>query len=255
MKLVAQVKLQPTPEQQAALRATLEQANAACNAISATVWEAKTYRQFELHRLTYHDIKDAFGLSAQVVVRCIAKVVDAYKLDRNTQRAFKPRGAIAYDSRILSWNLDKLTVSIWTVAGRQRISFTAGEWALELLSAQRGESDLCYVDGAFHLLATCDVETPDPIAGEGFLGVDLGIKTIAADSDGERYSGSHLNNLRKRHFKLRQKWQAKGTKSARRLLKKRRRKERRMQKDVNHTIARRLVDKANAPRAVSLLRT
>lgn len=43
MKLTAQIKLQPTPEQSAALRATLERANAACNAISAAGWAAQTF--------------------------------------------------------------------------------------------------------------------------------------------------------------------------------------------------------------------
>jgi putative transposase len=35
MKLIAQVKLHPTPEQHAALLATLAEANSACDAISA----------------------------------------------------------------------------------------------------------------------------------------------------------------------------------------------------------------------------
>jgi putative transposase len=39
MKLVAQLKLNPTPEQHALLKATLERANAACNAISVYAWE------------------------------------------------------------------------------------------------------------------------------------------------------------------------------------------------------------------------
>ncbi|CAB1129488.1 protein of unknown function [Candidatus Hydrogenisulfobacillus filiaventi] len=67
---------------------------------------------------------------------------------------------------------------------------------------------------------------------------------IATDSDGETYSGGHLNGLRKRHAKLRQRLQQKGTKSAKRLLKKRRRKEHRFATDVNHRIAKRLVAKA-----------
>jgi IS605 OrfB family transposase len=53
-----------------------------------------------------------------------------------------------------------------------------------------------------------------------------------------------LNNLRKRHFKLRQRLQKKGTKSAKRLLKKRRQKEARFARDVNHWIAKELVKRA-----------
>lgn len=53
-----------------------------------------------------------------------------------------------------------------------------------------------------------------------------------------------VNGLRKRHAKLRQRLQKKGTKSAKRLLKKRRRKEHRFAIDINHRIAKRLVAKA-----------
>jgi predicted transposase len=52
MKLIAQVKLLATPEQAQMLRQTLEQANAACNYVSQQAWEAKSFRQFPLHKLT-----------------------------------------------------------------------------------------------------------------------------------------------------------------------------------------------------------
>jgi putative transposase len=120
MKLIAQIKLLPTPEQAQALRKTLEVANAACNYISDRAWESKIFRQFPLHKLTYYDVKEMFNLTAQVVVRCISKVADAYKLDRKNKRTFKPHGAIAFDNRILTYKLDKLELSIWTVTGRQK---------------------------------------------------------------------------------------------------------------------------------------
>jgi hypothetical protein len=47
MKLIAQVKLLPTPEQADALRHTLEQANVACRFVSDTAWETKTFRQYD----------------------------------------------------------------------------------------------------------------------------------------------------------------------------------------------------------------
>jgi len=244
MKLTAQVRLQPTPEQAKTLLATLERANAACDAISRIAWDNHTFNQYGIHRLCYHTIKDGFGLTAQVVVRCISKVADAYKLDRKTKRTFRPHGAIAYDDRILRWYIANSEVSIWTVDGRLRIPFVCGERQRQLLSGQRGESDLAYVDGVFYLFATCEIEEPAPSDIDGFLGVDLGVKNIATDSDGHVYSGNQVNGLRKRHDKLRAKLQAKGTKSARRLLKKRRRKESRFAKHVNHCIAKELVARA-----------
>ena len=131
MKLIAQVKLLPAPEQAQALRKTLEVANAACNYISDQAWESKTFRQFPLHKLTYYSVKEIFDLSAQMVVRAISKVADAYKLDRKAKRIFKPHGAIAFDNRILTYKLDRLELNIWTVAGRQKMSFACGKRQLE----------------------------------------------------------------------------------------------------------------------------
>ena len=112
MKLIAHLKLHPTPDQHAALLRTLDVANAACNAMSETAWQTQTFRQFDLHTLAYASSRDAWGLSAQLTVRCLSNVADAYKLDRKVQRVFRPHGSIAYDDRILRWNLHDPSVSI-----------------------------------------------------------------------------------------------------------------------------------------------
>lgn len=161
MKLTAKVKLQPTQNQYASLLDTLEQANAACNEISETAWQKRTFNQFGLHKLVYNAIRESTGLSAQVVVRCISKVADAYKLDKKTKRTFSLHGGIAYDARILRWYVDKQEVSIWTVDGRKRIPFACGRRQLELLQGQRGESDLCLIRGEFYLFAQVETEIPE----------------------------------------------------------------------------------------------
>jgi len=159
-------------------------------------------------------VRERFGLSSQVTVRCISKVADAYKLDRRTKRVFRKTGAIAYDSRTLRWKEAEQSVSIWTMAGRQTIPFACGERQREQLKHQKGESDLALVDGVFYLLGTCDVDTPEPIELEEALGVDLGIVNIATDGDGETHSGAHVNGLRTRHARLRAKLQQIGTELA-----------------------------------------
>lgn len=253
MKLAAQIKLLPSPEQANALRKTLERANTVCNYISDQAWDNKTFRQFALHKLTYRDTRGLFQLSAQVVVRCIAKVADAYKMDRKTRRRFQPHGALAFDSRILSYHLERKEVSIWTVDGRQRIRFSAGARQLEMLRGQRGESDLCYVKGKFYLFVACDVETARPMEVEGVLGVDLGIVNLASDSDGGNFSGADVERNRRIFEHRRRNLQKKQTRSARRKLKKLAGKQARFQKHTNHTISKRLVQKAqDTCRAIAL---
>src|ERR1700690_2855939 len=153
MKLIAQVRLYPTDEQAVYLLQTIEAANAVCNQISAYAWEHKVFRQYDLHQAIYHDLRASSGLSAQVVVRSIAKVADAYKLDKETQRTFRPRAAIAYDDRILTWYTERQEVTIWSVGGRLRIPYKAGERQHELLKFRQGESDLVYRHEKWYLLA------------------------------------------------------------------------------------------------------
>ena len=244
VRLTAKIKLQPTPDQRDQLLKTLEAANAACNDISQQGWESQTLTQFSLHELVYYGIRERHPLASQMVVRAIAKVADAYKRDRKTPRTFKPHGAFPYDSRTLSFSPGEQAISIWTLEGRQRMSYLCGERQRALLQGKRGEADLCYMDGEFYLFVACEVATPTPSDAYVFLGVDTGVANIATDSDGNNYSSAHLNGLRHRHARLRSKLQKKNTQSARRLLRKRRRKEHRFAQDVNHSISKHLVQRA-----------
>ena len=244
MKLTAQIKLQPSPEKYELLKATLEEANGACNWISEQAFAEKVFGQFSLHKLVYHSARERFALSAQMVVRAIAKVADSYKVSKKKQRGFKKYGAIPYDSRILSFDLHKKQVSIWTLAGRERIPFVCGDRAWELLQGDRGEADLCFIRGAFYLFVSCDIESPEPIDVDGVLGVDMGIVNVATDSDGNQYSGAHMLGIRGRRFRQRRRLQVKGTRSARRVLKRLSGKERRFAKQENHRISKEIVDRA-----------
>jgi len=253
MRLTAAIQLLPTPEQTDALRRTLEMANAACDYISQVAWESKTFRQFAIHKLTYQVARETFQLAAQLAVRCIGKVADAYKLDRKTQRTFQPYGAVPYDDRILSYNLKGSEVSIWTLDGRQAIAVVCGERQRDLLATQRGETDLALVRGKWYLFVACEVETPEPIDVEGFLGVDLGIVNLATDSDGESFSGQHIERRRQRYQARRGALQKIGTKAAKRRLHDLRGRQHRFQKDTNHAISKRLVAKAErTKRAIAL---
>ena len=70
---------------------------------------------------------------------------------------FKSHGALAYDDRILHWYTEHGFVSIWTTAGRMKISYQAGERQLHQLQFRQGETDLIYRKGKFYLAATCEI--------------------------------------------------------------------------------------------------
>jgi len=76
------------------------------------------------------------------------------------------------------------TVPIWTTAGRIHIPFVCDSKQKALLQSRTGETDLSVRKGKFYLSATRDIKEPALIKISDALGVDLGIKNIAVDSDG-----------------------------------------------------------------------
>jgi putative transposase len=253
MKLTAQIKLQPPPEQAVMLKRTLEAANEACNFISDVAWEMRTFGKFALQKRCYQQVREQFGLSAQMTIRALAKVGDAYKLDKTVKRTFRPLASIAYDDRILSFALPKSEVSIWTLNGRQAVPFVCGERQRRMLATRQGESDLLYHRGEWYLLVTCEVQEPDPLDVDGVLGLDLGVTNIATDSDGEIHSGKAIKNVRYRHRRLRGKLQRLGTKGSRRRLRRLAGQEKRFAAWVNHNLSKQLVAKAErTKRAIAL---
>ena len=188
-----------------------------------------------------------------MTIRAIAKVVEVYKRDKTIQPRFRPHGAMVYDERICSFPAAD-RVSLLTLDGRIVVPFRFGAYATAMLARKRGQADLLYRKGTDTFFLAVTVDAPEPEPGEpqpgDYLGVDLGVITLAATSDGELLNHSagpkhaHINQVRARYSRFRRKLQQKGTKSAKRLLRKRSGRERRFAKDVNHCISKALVSTA-----------
>ncbi|WP_433527221.1 transposase [Nocardia pseudovaccinii] len=237
---------------------TLKLCNRVANHVSRAAFDTGIIGKQPLQRLTYAGIKK-LGVSAQPALHCIRKAAGAYTTLRANLAAgnygpagskrrerveaepirFRKDAAQPFDDRCLSWQLDARTVSIWTVNGRVKdISFACSPQQAKMLTDYRcGESDLVYRGGHWYLYATCEVPEAEPITpAGGFLGVDLGIANIATTSDGARYAGKHLHQVRHRNRRIRQRLQRKGTKSAKRLLRKVSGREKRFAADTNHRV-------------------
>ena len=192
-----------------------------------------------------------------MVIRAIAKVCESYfdKHKRENQHTFKPHGAIVYDDRILTIkSID--TVSLLTLNGRILVPMSTCEYHSRIFNNSlriRGQVDLGYIGGKFYLFLVAEYADEPQENCKDVLGIDLGIAKIATTSDGKFYSGTKIKSVRRRYFRLRQRLQAKGTKSAKRLLKKRRRKESRFATDVNHCISKRLVEVAKGTQRAIVL--
>ena len=244
MKLIAAVKMLPTPEQAKCLTATLARCNEACSWLAATGFEAKTFRQFDMHKLAYRTLRTDFGLTAQAAVRCIAKVADAFKINRKVVPVFRADAAQPYDDRILRFVKDGGAVSLWTLEGRIVVPVVMGEHQRRLMAFRKGEVDLCLVRGKWILAATCDIPETEEFNAEDWIGVDLGIVSLATTSDGAVYSGAGVERVRHHHAKRRRGLQKCGTKAAKRRLRKLAGKQRRFQTQTNHCISKALVKDA-----------
>ncbi|MDI9916797.1 transposase [Rhodococcus sp. IEGM 1379] len=265
-------KLVPTPEQFAALESTLVLCNDVANEVAGLAQAMKLRSRRALQVAMYPMVK-ARGLSAQPSLHVLRKVADAYVTraanlsNGNYGRpgskryvsvadaaiGFRSNAAQPFDDRCLSWKIDSSTVSIWTTAGRMRgVRFVCAPWQRTLLADRKGESDLVYRDGNFYLYATVDQPTPTPVVPvkdpvAGWVGVDLGIVNLAVTTDDNpdeldvRWSGGAVTARRKKNQVMRTALQKVGTKSAKRKLKTRRRKEQRFATDINHQLSKTIV--------------
>ena len=195
------IKLDPSPEQYEALCSTMRRFNEACNSIAETVFDIHSANKNEIHKIVYYPIREEFGLSAQLTVRAIAKVAEAYKRDKSIKPQFRLDSAIVYDQRILSFKRLDL-VSILTLQGRQLIPLRIGEYQKVRMDRVRSQCDLTLLKGIFYLCVVVKAPEETPFDPIGVLGVDLGIKNLAVDSDGELHSGEKITKTRDIRDKL-----------------------------------------------------
>jgi IS605 OrfB family transposase len=252
MKLTLQLKLVPTTAQHAALLETMRAFNAAASYAAEVGFRAQVFTQQSIHKRCYRELRDRFGLSAQMAVRAIGKAVETFRRDKKHCPVFRETGAMTFDERLLGWK-GPAHVSLLTLQGRQVVAMVYGEYQAGFLKRLQGQVDVVYRDGLFFLYATIDVPEEAPVQPTRFLGVDLGIANIATDSDGNQYTGAEIERVRQRCATHRQTYQATNTTSAKRRLKKMAGRQARFQRWVNHGLAQRLVQLAKDTKAALVL--
>src|SRR5919204_3214276 len=194
--------LKPTADERVALERLQQQWSAACNYISQVAWERRDleFNKVRLQRLLYQDVREHFGLLAQHVIRAIAVVADSYKADKTHQHTFRDDAAVVLDTPRL-YRIIHNRASIATLDGRVKVQLgIGGHQRQQIASATKlAEADLVRDEkGRWRLLVSAHyADPPVPMPGD-VLGVDLGIRTIARDSDNTPYTGDTLLGLRAR---------------------------------------------------------
>lgn len=255
----------------------------ACNYVSEYVFDHGFILNFmELQKALYNDVRRECGLKSQFTISSLKTVTARYKTIR-TQLAKKPykyqngNGDWQFIPRTLEWLTKPVSfrrpqadlvrgrdysfvngasgeklLSLNTLGGRIKVTFDIPDCFEEYFdgSWSFGTGKIVSLLGEwyFHIpvTKTTDEElTPDNV--KHVVGLDRGLRFIVTgyDEGGNTtfISGKDVMAKRDRFQKVRDELQAKGTKSAKRALKRISGRENRWISDVNHQISKTLVDR------------
>ncbi|QBD77291.1 transposase [Ktedonosporobacter rubrisoli] len=146
---------------------------------------------------------------------------------------------IRYNERTYVLNWQTQEVSLSTLEGRILIPFQVPPYSSKYAGYQVTTADLCIRNGRYWLHVVVSVPAPDGSQSDEIIGVDLGLNRPAVTSN-RHFLGSH-------HWKeveRRRKLQSKGTKSAKRHLKKLSGRSLRFHRDCFHVLSKHIVQNA-----------
>ncbi|MDX1935407.1 MAG: transposase [Capsulimonadales bacterium] len=256
-RLTLRLKLHTDDATKAALLDTLRQSTACVNAVCRYGWDNRERNGTRLHHATYKTLRaDYPSLPSQLVVSARRKATEALKSTEERRKQGKavscPQSTlcpIRYDARSYWVKLSEGVASLATSAGRVGVSFRLCQHYQRYAECLTASADLCYdrKTDCFFLHVVIEVETPELVA-DGVLGVDLGIVELATDSHGNAYSGEAVKSVRRKYRRIRSLLQSKGTRSAKRHLKRIRQKVSRFTRDTNYKISKALVHTASLER-------
>jgi len=275
------VHLHPTPEQAAILKRTLDEHTACFNAVARLGFTEKMRNGVDLHKETYYDLRHQYpDLPAQLVCAARVKATEAVKSALTWQKkhaatyakkvaqakkkgkpipVFKPVKCpqatfcpVRYDARSSWVKWDRMQASLATIAGRVEMSFTVPRHAQQYIGYRTCSADLCYRNGKFTLHITVSIPEPLVPATDDVLGVDLGLNRPAVTSNRQFLGERRWKEQERRIFRLRRKLQKKGSKSAKRHLKKLSGQLFRQRRDHDHVLAKRIVQNAPAGSTIVL---
>ncbi len=275
------VQLKPTPEQAHILKTTLEQHTACFNEVAHLGFTTQNRNGVDLHKETYYDLRHRYpDLPSQLVIAARVKATEAVKSaltwqkkhaqahtkkEARARKQGKPEPplkpvkcphatfcSIRYDARSYWVKWGSMQASLATVAGRVELSFTVPQYAQQYIGYHPCSADLCYRKGTFTLHITVSIPTPDIAATGEVMGIDLGLNRPAVTSNRQFLGERRWKEQERRIFRLKRKLQKRGTKSAKRHLKKLSGQLFRQRRDHDHVLAKRITASAPAGSTIVL---
>ena len=271
--ITAKLKLQPTSEQAHALRQTQLAYRDALNAVSWYAFEhGKTSSNITLHRGMYAELRARYHLPSQLACSVERQVAATYKglwtkLKKNiehrrkkiTKKRFKGLDqSPTYSSPTVQYTYERdytfqrdQQVSIGTLNGRIAIPYQGYDEHIALIGhgASIGDAKLWYDQArkTFYLLVSLEINIPEPTCGQlsEVVGVDVGIRYLAVTStsggSAAFHPGKRVRHKANHYARLRKRLQKKGTRGAKRRLRRIEQRERRLKLQANHSIAKQII--------------
>ena len=244
-----------------ALAATSQQFTQAFNLFVQIGWQANVSNATKLHFLAYYPVRAAFPeLNSNLTNTARAKAAEAlrsaFALRQNSQRTVSMPQSHACPPRynLHTYRLDwqSQTVRLSLNGGRQTIRFKALDYAAKYLGYPVDTADLIEKDGSWWLHVVVSVPAPQLEPSDQVVGVDLGLNRPAVTSNNRFLGQRRWKAVEGRYFKRIGALQKKGTKSAKRHLRKIKRRRARFRKDADHVLSKQIVAAAEMGAAIVL---
>jgi putative transposase len=211
-------------------------------------FENYTYNKIKAHQALYYPIRAEFPEIPSSVLQAIRDTaVEAVKaIDFKFKPTKKPHSAVRYNARTISLRGNLLSFSWSGDRIKQLIKlptfFTNRYKDWKFQSATIG-----YDKRKAQVRANLTFTYPTPPIvqtdnSDRIVGADRGLHNIISLSDGTLFNASRVRAQKRKFLYVKRQLQAKGTRSSKRLLKKRSGREMRFSSDVNHCLSKKLVN-------------
>lgn len=260
---------------------TMEQYRQACNYVSEYIFNNDfDMKQSRLNKELYTKLRNLFSLKSQMAQSVIRTVIARYKTvktqmarrpykyqDQNTGEWYREVRDLTWLHKPISFNRPQVDLQ----RNRDWSYLSSGQLSINTLDGRVKVDPICrgfnqYLDGTWkfglakllkssgkwylHISATKEVADFNKQTVKHVVGLDRGLRFLATSYDEQGktafFDGQAIMRKRAKYQKLRATLQAKGTKSAKRRLKKLSGRENRWISDVNHCLSKTLVQKYGA---------
>jgi putative transposase len=253
MQRTIRIQLQPSSAQAAVLAQTCQQFTSAFNLAVRLGWDADICNATKLHYLAYYPVKtDHPALVSDLINQARLKAAEAlrsaFALRRDPKRTVsRPQSAACpprYNKNTYRVDWESQTVRMSTTAGRQTIRFRVQDYARKYVGNPVDTADLIERNGSWWLHVAVTVPAPEVEPSDQIIGIDLGLNRPAVTSTNRFLGQRRWKAVEGRSFRLTRALQKSGTKSAKRHLRKLKRRRWRFWKDADHILSKQIVSAA-----------